>query len=104
LPIEQSLSRTLVRRSRAVLKRQKGAVLHKLAFRIGAARQVFDVHFTPIARDASMEGVLIMFGGAGERAAKAASQAVAAGNPGNHRRPGARKKARAGQNSRSKTR
>ena len=63
LPLEQSLSRTLVRRSRAVLKRQKGAVLRNLAFRIGDSRQVFDVHFTPIARDAAMEGVLIMFGG-----------------------------------------
>jgi two-component system CheB/CheR fusion protein len=63
LPLEQSLSRTLVRRARAVVKHQKVAVLHNLAFRIGAARQVFDVHFTPIARDAAMEGVLIMFGG-----------------------------------------
>ncbi|HEV2116649.1 MAG TPA: CheR family methyltransferase, partial [Terriglobales bacterium] len=81
LPIEQSLTRTLVRRSRAVLKSQKGAVLHNLSFQLGAARQVFDVHFTPIARDASMEGVLIMFGGPREQAAKAAAQAAAA-NPG----------------------
>jgi two-component system CheB/CheR fusion protein len=104
LPIEQSLSRTLVRRSRAVLKKQKSAVLHKLVFRIGAVRQVFDVHFTPIARDAAMEGVLIMFGGAGERAAKVASQAVAAANPGNSRRQAGQKKGEARQNSRAKVR
>jgi two-component system, chemotaxis family, CheB/CheR fusion protein len=85
LPVEQSLSRTLVRRCRAVFKSQKGAVLHNLAFRIGAARQVFDVHFTPIARDAAMEGVLIMFGGPRKRSAEDSNQAAAAANPGNNR-------------------
>jgi len=79
LPLEQSLSRTLIRRFRAVLKSQKGAVLHALNFRIGAARQVFDVHFTPIARDAAMEGVLVMFGG------PRSNQAAAAVSPGKTR-------------------
>ncbi|HKW24912.1 MAG TPA: CheR family methyltransferase [Terriglobales bacterium] len=92
LPLEQSLSRTLIRRCRAVFKSQKGAVLHQLAFRIGAARLVFDVHFTPIARDASMEGVLIMFGGPRERAAKASDDAAAPANPGNSRQPEGGKK------------
>ena len=101
LPLEQSLSRTLVRRCRAVLKNQKGAVLHHLAFRIGAARQAFDVHFTPIARDAAMEGVLIMFGGPSERGVKASNQAAASAESGNSRHsnvgkgtPARRKKAR----------
>jgi two-component system CheB/CheR fusion protein len=101
LPVEQSLSRTLVRRYRAVLKNQKGAMLHHLAFRIGAARQVFDVHFAPIARDAAMEGVLIMFGGPSERGAKASDQAAAFAESGNNRHsdvgkrtPARRKKAR----------
>src|SRR5690348_949014 len=105
LPLEQSLSRTLVRRSRAVLKSQKGAVLHNLEFRIGAARQVFDVHFTPIARDAAMEGVLIMFGGPSARGAKASSQAAAAAEPGNSRHSNLGKKTPAGRKkSRTKTR
>ena len=86
LPLEQGLSRTLVRRSRAVLKRQKPAVLRKLVFRIGDARQVFDVHFTPIARDAAMEGVLIMFGGPQD--SKSAAPAIAAG--GNKGKPAAK--------------
>jgi two-component system CheB/CheR fusion protein len=90
LPLEQSLSRTLVRRARAVLKSQKGTVLRQLAFRIGGNRQVFDLHFTPIARDAAMEGVLIMFGGPRERTAQLANQAAAA-NPGNSPRAAARK-------------
>ncbi|HET7752055.1 MAG TPA: CheR family methyltransferase [Terriglobales bacterium] len=97
LPLEQSLSRTLIRRYRAVLKNQKGAVLHHLAFHIGAARQAFDVHFTPIARDAAMEGVLIMFGGPGERGARASNQAAASANPGNNRQPKVVKRAPAGQ-------
>ena len=96
LPLEQSLSRTLVRRSRAVLKSQKGAVLHNLDFHIGAVRQVFDVHFTPIARDAAMEGVLIMFGG--PRHTKASNQATASANQGNSRRTRIAKRAPAGQN------
>ena len=95
LPLEQSLSRTLVRRSRAVLKSQKGAVLHNLDFRIGATRQVFDVHFTPIARDAAMEGVLIMFGG--PRHTKASNQAAASAGAGNNQAKSA-KKTPAGQN------
>jgi len=85
LPLEQSLSRTLVRRSRAVLKRHKNTVLRNLSFHIGATRQVCDVHFTPIAPTA-MEGVLIMFGGPRERAA---SVARASSNPGNSRSPAA---------------
>ncbi|HEY6938332.1 MAG TPA: CheR family methyltransferase [Terriglobales bacterium] len=100
LPLEQGLSRTLVRRARTVLKTQKGAVLRNLAFRIGAARQVFDVHFTPIARDAAMEGVLIMFGGPSAGGAKASGPAAAA-EPGksrqldvNKKTPPGRKKAR----------
>ncbi|HJT00401.1 MAG TPA: CheR family methyltransferase [Terriglobales bacterium] len=93
LPLEQSLSRTLIRRCRAVLKSQKGAVLHHLAFRIGAARQVFDVHFTPIARDASMEGVLIMFGGPRGRAVKASDKTAASANPGNNRKSESSKEA-----------
>jgi len=87
LPLEQSLSRILVRRSRAVLKRHKGTVLRNLSLHIGAARQVCDVHFTPIA-PAAMEGVLIMFGGSRERAA---SVARASSNPGNSRSPAAHK-------------
>jgi len=102
LPLEQSLSRILVRRSRAVLKRQKGTVLHNLGFHIGAARQVCDVHFTPIAPAAAMEGVLIMFGGSRERAASAAGQASTLPNPANSRRPGVRKKKTGTKNSRAK--
>jgi len=106
LPLEQSLSRTLIRRYRAVLKSQKGAVLHQVNFRIGAARQVFDVHFTPIARDAAMEGVLIMFGGPSARGASASSQAAASANQGNSRRSRIAKRAPAGQKkkARQKTR
>jgi two-component system, chemotaxis family, CheB/CheR fusion protein len=104
LPIEQSLTRTLVRRSRAVLKSQKSGVLRNLAFHIGAAEQVFDVHFTAIARDASMEGVLIMFGGPREQSAKAAGQALAAANSGNGGKRAGRKKAPVKQNSRIKAR
>ncbi|MGE5725924.1 MAG: CheR family methyltransferase [Acidobacteriota bacterium] len=104
LPIEQSLSRTLVRRFRAVLKHQKGAVLHNLVFRIGGARQVFAVHFTPIARGAAMEGVLIMFGGSLERAANAAQPAAASASPVNSRRPAARKKKAGTQNSHARKR
>jgi two-component system CheB/CheR fusion protein len=92
LPVEQSLSRTLLRRFRAVLKSQKGGVLRNLAFRIGAARQVLDVHFTPIARDAAMEGVLIMFGGPPDRGAKAPKQALASANPRSSRKQNAGKK------------
>src|SRR5579864_1839414 len=103
LPFEQSLSRTLARRCRAVLKSQKGAVLRNLTFRIGAARRILDVHFTPIARDAAMEGVLIMFGGPSERGA---SQATASANQGNSRRSRIAKRAPAGQKkkARQKTR
>jgi two-component system CheB/CheR fusion protein len=97
LPLEQSLSRALVRRSRAVLKSQKGAVLHNLDFRIGAARQVFDVHFTPIARDAAMEGVLIMFGGPRQEGARVSNQAAA--SDGKNRQQGSNKKARANRKS-----
>lgn len=87
LPLEQSLSRVLVRRSRAVLKRHKSTVLRNLSFNIGPTRQVCDVHFTAIA-PAAMEGVLIMFGGSSERAA---SVARASSNPENSRSPAARK-------------
>jgi len=73
LPIEQSLTRTLMRRSRAVFKRQKGAVLHNVSFHIGDVPQVFDVHFTPISREAAMEGVLIMFDGPRERPVRTAA-------------------------------
>jgi two-component system, chemotaxis family, CheB/CheR fusion protein len=104
LPLEQSLSRTLVRRSRAVLKSQKGAVVRNLAFHIGAVRQVCDVHFTPIARDAAMEGVLVMFGASRERAANAAMPAATSANPVNSRRPGVRKEKLETKNSRSKVR
>ncbi len=85
LPLEQSLSRTLVRRSRAVAKSQKSAVLRNLGFHIGALRQVCDVHFTPIARDAAMEGVLIMFGVSRGRAASPNDQTVARPTSGNGR-------------------
>ena len=92
LPLEQSLSRTLLRRARAVFKRQKGGVLRNMSFRSGAARQVFDVHFTPIARDAAMEGVLIMFAAPRERAAKGATQVASSGQAANPRRERNRKK------------
>ena len=98
LPLEQSLSRTLVRRSRAVLKRQKGAVMRNLGFRIGDARQVFDVHFTPIARDAAMEGVLIMFGGAHD------GKAATAAGGGNKGKPSAQAKLPSRRDARKKSR
>ena len=104
LPLEQSLSRTLVRRARAVLKSQKGGVLRKLSFRLGPARQVFDVHFTPIARDASMEGVLIMFGGPGDRGAGSLDRDTASPDSGNSRRWEASKKTRSQRKSARKMR
>jgi hypothetical protein len=63
------------------------------------------VHFTPIARDAAMEGVLIMFGGPSPRGASASSQAAASANQGNSRQPDVNKKLPAGRKkSRTKTR
>jgi len=104
LPLEQSLSRTLVRRSRAVAKSQKSTVLRNLGFHIGAFRQVCDVHFTPIARDAAMEGVLIMFGVSRGRAATPNDPTVAPPAPGNGRGKAMDKKRPKKQNSRRKVR
>ncbi len=62
LPIDTKLALALVRRCRTVLHRQKSAVLRKQRVRTGGVTRLLDVHFTPIARDSAMEGVLVMFG------------------------------------------
>ncbi len=62
LPIDTRLAQALLRRCRGVLQRQKSAVLRKQRVHAGGVTRLLDVHFTPIARDSAMEGVLVMFG------------------------------------------
>lgn len=63
LPVEADLRKNLIRRCRMVLAKNKPSVLRGEVFKTASFIGTFDLHFTPISRDAGqLDGVLIMFG------------------------------------------
>jgi len=63
LPIESDLRKNLLRRCRMVLAKNKSSVLRGEEFSTATFDGTFDLHFTPISKDAGqLDGVLVMFG------------------------------------------
>ncbi len=63
LPVEAELRKNLIRRCRMVLAKNKPSVLRGEEFKTASYNGTFDLHFTPISKDAGqLDGVLVMFG------------------------------------------
>lgn len=63
LPVEAELRKNLIRRCRMVLAKNKASVMRGEEFKTANFSGAFDLHFTPISKDAGqLDGVLIMFG------------------------------------------
>ncbi len=62
LPLNAELRKSLTRKYRAVLSKNKPSILRNERFATAKYQGTFDLHFTPIGRDNSqMDGVLVMF-------------------------------------------
>jgi len=62
LPLQDPMRRAIIRRCQTVLQSGKQSILRGQSFRIEGIVGELDVYYTPIARNSSIEGVLMMFG------------------------------------------
>jgi two-component system CheB/CheR fusion protein len=70
LPISAELRKSVIRKYRTVLSKNKPSVLRQEKFVTPKYEGTFDLHFTPIGRDSQMDGVLVMFSPGNSEGAK----------------------------------